>query len=213
MHEIDDKIVIEEDYESPDADATQLKLDYTIESPVQRNELVKKIVESLPPQRLTNRYLEILADYIIFAMTKEERKTKNINTDNRMVTINKREISFQGLVGKFENGEDGIYNLITEDKNIIFTPKISITEEDLEEIPALRQLRAAIEQVEKLAKTARGRRKYLLKKQIIQMRQDQYVIKTSYKQPVYCLNAVKNFNSMRFDDDMFRKDCGRSFKR
>ena len=202
MHEIDDKIVIEEDYESPDADATQLKLDYTIESPVQRNELVKKIVESLPPQRLTNRYLEILADYIIFAMTKEERKTKNINTDNRMVTINKREISFQGLVGKFENGEDGIYNLITEDKNIIFTPKISITEEDLEEIPALRQLRAAIEQVEKLAKTARGRRKYLLKKQIIQMRQDQYVIKTSYKQPVYCLNAVKNFNSMRFDDDI-----------
>ena len=81
MHEIDDKIVIEEDYESPDADATQLKLDYTIESPVQRNELVKKIVESLPPQRLTNRYLEILADYIIFAMTKEERKTKNINTE------------------------------------------------------------------------------------------------------------------------------------
>jgi len=34
------------------------------------------------------------------------------------------------------------------------------------------------------------------------MRQDQYVIKTSYKQPVYCLNAVKNFNSMRFDDDI-----------
>lgn len=61
-------------------------------------------------------------------MTKEERKSKVINTDNRMVTINKRETSFEGLVGKFENGEDGIYNLITEDKNIIFTPKISITE-------------------------------------------------------------------------------------
>lgn len=45
-----------------------------------------------------------------------------------MVTINKRETSFEGLISKFENGEDGIYNLITEDKNIIFTPKISITE-------------------------------------------------------------------------------------
>ncbi len=50
-------------------------------------------------------------------------------------------------MGKFENGEDGIYNLFTEDKNIIFTPKISITEEDLAEIPALRNLRAAIEEV------------------------------------------------------------------
>lgn len=200
MQEIDDKLVIKEDDDSTPQEGTQLKLDYTIESPEQRNELVKKIVESLPPQKLTNRYLEILADYLIFAMTKEQKKTKKINTDNRMVTINKREISFQGLVGKFENGEDGIYNLITEDKNIIFTPKISITEEDLEEIPALRQLRDAIEEVEKVAKTARGRRKYLLKKQIIQMRQDQYVIKTSYKQPIYCLNAIKNFGSMRFDD-------------
>ena len=45
-----------------------------------------------------------------------------------MITINKREMSFEGLISKFENGEDGIYNLITEDKNIIFIPKISITE-------------------------------------------------------------------------------------
>lgn len=77
-------------------------------------------------------------------MTKQERKTKIINTDNRMITINKRETSFEGLVSKFENGEDGIYNLITEDKNIIFTPKISITEEDVNEIPALKELREAI---------------------------------------------------------------------
>ena len=121
-----------------------IKLDYTLESPQERVELTKKIVESLPPERLTNRYLEILANYIIFAMTKEEKKTRKINTDNRMVTINKREISFEGLVSKFENGEDGIYNMITNDKNIIFTPKISITEEDLENIPDLRKLKEAI---------------------------------------------------------------------
>lgn len=80
-------------------------------------------------------------------MTKEEKKEKKINTENRMATINRREISFEGLVSKFENGEDGIYNFITEDKNIIFIPKISITEQDLEEIPPLRQLREAIEVV------------------------------------------------------------------
>lgn len=200
MQEKEDSVNISED---DTIDPQKIKLDYTIQSPVERNELVKKIIASLPPQKLTKRYLEVLADYIIFAKTKEERKRQDsVNTDNRLITINKRQTSFQGLVGKFENGEDGVYNLFTEDKNIIFTPKISITEEDLEEIPALRELRNAIEQVEKAAKTARGKRKFLLKKQIIQMRQDQYVIKTSYKQPIFCLNAVKNFSSMSFDDNI-----------
>ena len=66
MQEKNDNAILPED----DAvDTQELKLDYTIQSPEERNELVKKIVDSLPPQRLTNRYLEILADYIIFAMT------------------------------------------------------------------------------------------------------------------------------------------------
>jgi len=34
-----------------------------------------------------------------------------------MVTINKRETSFEGLVGKLENGEDGIYNMVSDNKN------------------------------------------------------------------------------------------------
>ena len=71
-----------------------LKLDYTIESPAARNELVKQIIDSLPPEKLTPHYLEVLSNYIIFAMTKEEKKNKKINTENRMVTINKREMSF-----------------------------------------------------------------------------------------------------------------------
>ena len=188
---------------------TPLKLDYTIESAQERNELVKKIVESLPPQRLTNRYLEILANYILFAMSKEEKKQKLINTENRLVTINKRETSFQGLVGKFENGEDGVYNMIIQnDKNIILTPKIRITEQDIATIPALKQLRQAIAVVQQAEKTARGKRKFLLKKQLIEMHQDQYVIKTAYKQPIYCLNAVKNFNSMVFNDDITVTDNG-----
>ena len=207
MQEKDDNAILLED----DAvDHSLPKLDYTVQSPEERNKIVTKIVETLPPQKLTNRYLEVLANYIIYAKTKEERKRQDsINTDNRMVTINKRQTSFQGLVGKFENGEDGVYNLFTEDKNIIFTPKISITEEDLAEIPALRDLCAAIAQVQKIQKTARGKRKYLLKKQIIQMRQDQYVIKMSYKQPIFCLNAVKNFSSMSFDDNISISEDGK----
>lgn len=187
----------------------QIKLDYSIESAQERTELVRQIIESLPPQKLTNKYLQILADYIIFALTKSEKKSKNINTQNRMITINKRQVSMQGLAAKFQNGQNGAYHLFIEsDKNIIFTPKISITEQDIEEIPGLRELRQEIQAIQKQQKTARGKRKYLLTKQLIQMRQDQYVMKMAYKQPIFCLNAVKNFYSMSFDDNITIKEDG-----
>ena len=184
------------------------KLDYSLESPQERNELVKKIIDETPPEQLTNRYLEILADYIIFAMDKEERKKKKILTDNRMVTVNKRETSFEGLVGKLENGEDGIYNMIANDKNIIFTPKVSITQKDIDEISALRDLRSAIDRVEQEEKKAVGKKKFLLKKQLIEMRQDQYVIKNSYRQPMYCMNAIKSFSKIDFNENITINEKG-----
>nr|DAJ96863.1 MAG TPA: hypothetical protein [Caudoviricetes sp.] len=79
-------------------------------------------VENPSPQ-----YLEILANYLILCMEKQERKENKIITENHLVTVNKRETSFEGLVSQFENGEDGIYNLMTKNKNIIFQPKKSIT--------------------------------------------------------------------------------------
>ncbi len=95
-----------------------IKLDYSLETPEERNELVKKILEDNPEPN--EKYLEILADYLILCMEKQERKERKILTDNRMTTVNKRETSYEGLVSQFENGEDGIYNLITNNKNIIF---------------------------------------------------------------------------------------------
>ena len=91
-----------------------IKLDYTLETPEERNELVYKILEENPNP--SEKYQEILADYLILCMEKQEKKEKKILTDNRLMTVNKRETSFEGLVSQFENGEDGIYNLINEDK-------------------------------------------------------------------------------------------------
>jgi hypothetical protein len=93
-------------------------LDYTLESPQERKELVEKILEENPEPNA--KYLDILADYLILCMEKQEKKEKKILTENRMVTVNKREASFEGLVSQLENGEDGIYNLLNEDKNQIF---------------------------------------------------------------------------------------------
>ena len=120
-----------------------IKLDYTIDSPEERKALVEKILEETPDP--SPAYLEILADYLVLCMEKQERKERKMLTENRMATINKRETSFEGLVAQFENGEDGIYNLITENKNQIFQPKVTITKKDLEEIPFLKQIKEAIE--------------------------------------------------------------------
>lgn len=191
---------LEEQIENSEDIKPTLKLDFTLQTPDERNELVKRIIDETPSDKLTPQYLEILADYIIFAMDKQERKEKKILTENRMVTVNKRETSYQGLVGKMENGEDGLFNLITNDKNIIFSPKVTITKKDLEEIPELAKLRKAIEEIEEAEKRATGKKKFLLKKQLIEMRQDQYVIKNAYRKPMYCANLTKSFSTMSFDE-------------
>ena len=117
-------------------------------------------------------------------MEKQERKQRKILTDNRMTTVNKRETSFEGLVSQFENGEDGIYNLITNNKNIIFQQKLIITKKDIEEIPCLRQLREAISMWEEKLKTSTGREAYIIKSTLIELRKDQYVIKNAYRRPI-----------------------------
>ena len=95
-----------------------IKLDYSLQTPEERNQLVEKILEENPNP--SEAYLEVLADYLVLCMEKQERKERQLLTDNRMTTIVKRETSFEGLVSQLENGEHGIYNLMTENKNMIF---------------------------------------------------------------------------------------------
>ena len=86
-------------------------------------------------------------------MEKQEKKERKILTENRMATINKREISYEGLVSQLENGEDGVYNLITDNgKNTIFQPKVTITKQDIEEIPLLRKYARKLKWAEKIDK-------------------------------------------------------------
>ena len=166
------------------------KLDYTLKTPQERTQFVKTITEQVPKQHLTHTFLEYLSNYILSAATKEEKKQKRILTDNRMVTINKRETSFEGLACKLENGEDGIYSMVSDNKNQLLTPKISITEQDLAEIEPLRALKETITQLEESIKKAMGKKKHLLKKFIIEKRQEQYIIKTFFKQPIQLQRPV-----------------------
>ena len=94
------------------------KLDYSLQTPEERIELVNKILEENPNPNA--KYLEILADYLVLCMEKKDKKEGKILTENRLATIKKRETSFEGLVAQLENGEDGIYNLISDETHIIF---------------------------------------------------------------------------------------------
>ena len=177
-----------------------LKLDYTLNSLEDRKQLVEKILEENPEP--SEKYLEILADYLIFCMEKQEKKEKKILTDNRMTTVNKRETSFEGLVSQLENGEDGIYNMIANDKNVIFQPKVVITKADIEEVPSLKEIREAIKYWEEMSKIASGREKYVIKKAIIDLRKDQYFLKNCYRGTI---PSVNTFGATRpnvcLDDD------------
>ena len=185
-----------------ETESNKIKLDYSITDDAERVALVNKILEENKDKNLSSKYLETLSDYLVYNMSKEEKKEKNILTDNRMITVNKRETSYQGLVSKFENGEDGLYNLITNDKNILLDPKVSITEEDVAEIKPLQELKAAMHIVEEEEKKAIGKKRFLLKKQLIQMRQDQYSIKNDYKQPMYSSNTIKTYFKSTFNENI-----------
>ena len=70
---------------------------------------------------------------------------------------------------------------IENDKNVLLTHKKEITDKDLEEIKALRDLKEAIKILEEQEKKATGKKRYKLKKWLIEMHQEQYIIKDSYK--------------------------------
>ena len=171
-----------------------IKLDYSLETPEERNELVKKILQEFEEQDIqpNERYLEILANYLVFFMEKQEKKEQKIVTNNRLVTINDREVSFEGLVSQLENGEDSIYNLITNDKRIIFKPKVEITKKDLDEIPLLKQLKDTIIQWEAKLKKASGKEAFIIKTAIKEMSKDQYIIKNAYRKPIGVMSGINS---------------------
>ena len=171
----------------------KIPLDYSLKTPEERNALVKKIIESATPEQLTPYYLDILATYIVLAMDAKEKKEKLIQTPNHLKgTVYVHETSFQGLASSFEQGEDGLYNLITDfDKNIILTPKDPITQKDIEEIPELKEITEGINKLEEKLKKTRGKDRYLIKKQIIEMHQDKYIIRASYRPVVKSMHLTK----------------------
>lgn len=178
---------IEETMGASQENTDYIKMDCTLKTPEERKNKVQEIIDNTPPEKLNPYYLTKMADYIldaIYEQEKKEGKKNGILTEGRMVTVNKREVSFEGLVDKFEGSESAVHNIIANDKNIIFSKKAPITKKDLEEIPFLKDLRAAINELSQEIKTKSGKQAYILGQQLKEMRQMQYIIKETYRKPI-----------------------------
>lgn len=197
------------------AEDGHIKLDYTLETPEERNELVKVIIANTPPEKLTRTYLKAMADYIILAF-KQDIQEHKIMTKSRLTnTVKIRETSLEGLSASFENkysegggnnhsAEDYVYNLIIEnDKNIILTPKNKITEEDIEANPTLKQIHNTIEKLNKEAfPLAKGKQKYSIKENIKNLWKDMYVVFAADKKFINCVNSIKTANRLDIYEDV-----------
>ncbi len=190
------------------AEDGHIKLDYTLETPEERNELVTFIISQTPPEKLTKQYLTAMADYILKSCKKEIKENKIMTKSRWNNTIKARETSLEGLSASFENkysesghnngAEDFVYNLIVEnDKNVYLTPKTKITEQDIEEVPGLKELLKEIERLEtQVFPNAKGKQKYSVKQNIIQLYKDTYVLKASYRGSVHYSNPIKSATTL-----------------
>lgn len=89
-----------------------------------------------------------------------------------------------------------------DDKNVLLTHKVSITEKDIEEIKPLKDLRESIAAVEKMMENATGKRKFKLKKNLIEMHQEQYTIKNMHKQTMVPSNIVRSISKTDLSENI-----------
>lgn len=158
-------------------------LDYSLKTPGERVALVERVLDETPSP--DGKYLSAMADYLLFAQdpgqTRRERAHEApIVTRNRQVTASKRQTSLEGLVDQLENGEDGLYALMADGPQLLDARDL-ITDEDLESVPMMREMRLMIDDMSAQFERATGQRRYQLKKGIIETWQQMYLLKASFK--------------------------------
>ena len=159
------------------------KLDYSLKTPEERTEYVKKVIASTPKEKLTQKYLNYLGDYILFIREKGQTKGHHLITKNRETIIHKREKSYEDIVNTLEGGEDALHTLINNDKNQLLDRKDKLTEEEINNNPVFQQKIKTIQSLKKnFETTTDSSKRFKLKQQIIETWQEIYIIKAAYKQ-------------------------------
>ena len=158
-------------------------LDYNLRTPEERKACVERVLAAYTAENKTPpaNYIQSMANYLLLLDIPKAHKNKEILTNNRLKTIKQRESSYQQIADALPGGEEDI-NLLVErnPRNIYLTNRETITDEDIRNIPGLKDLINGIKIAEKSLETAEGRAKYLLKKNIIEDQKTQYILKQDY---------------------------------
>lgn len=146
-----------------------ISLDYSLKTCEERAKYVEQIIDSTPKEKLTNKYLNYLGDYILFIREKGTTKGHQLITKNRETIIRKRERSYEDIVNSLEGGEDALHTLINNDKNQLLDRKDKITEEQALNDPLLQEKMQTIRLLKKnFENTNDSSKRFKLKQQIIE---------------------------------------------
>lgn len=186
---------------------TYLNLDYSIKTLAGRKEHVNKL---LAAGHHTNNYLTYMADYLLFVADKnqtkkEHKKAHPIVTKNREVTVSKRQISLEGVAAQLEDGEDGLYALIMDDKNQLLDRKQEISQKDIDEVPGLKACLDTITSLKNQFQNAKGQERYAIKRQIIETWQQIYILRSSFRPAPArgrTSNQIKSIARMELDESV-----------
>jgi hypothetical protein len=177
----------------------------------------KTLVESVISKNKDLSALEIktLSDYLLYTgdrkqTTKERAQEYPIITKNRDTTITKRQISYEGLIDKLKNGEDGIYHIINNNKDQLLDYKDPISEEDIKNIPGVRECLEVIASLEQQYNNATSTsRKHKLKIALIDTWKQAYLIKGSNQTGRFTSNSnisslanISIVEKVYFDEDL-----------
>lgn len=179
-----------------------IQLDYTLNTVEERVEYLNKMLKDETPTQQEHYYYT----KYLFDIDEKTKSSKKIISDNRNITLSKRETSFEGICAKLENGENGIYNLISHlGKSAYLTQKETITEEEYQTIPGLQSVRESIQNVEKKIATAPSGVKYKLQKTLKELRKLQYYLKSEYQNLIYLqpnAKTIRNIITFIFDENI-----------
>lgn len=185
-----------------------MKLDYNLKTLDERKELVQSIIDS--GEDLTDKQLGYMADYLLFVADpkqtgREKKKTHPIITKNRDVTISKRQVSLEDTISSLSNGEDGLYSMIVEDKNLLLDNRQPITQEDIDNIPGIKEKLETIDSLKEQLLRNSGTNRYAIKQQIISSWKEIYSIKSSYTNRVakaHMNSQIKYMAHMSLDENI-----------
>ena len=174
-------------------------LDTNLQTPEERLEYVKNLIAEREASCLelydadgkykafTDAELEWIGNYLSYPLDKKERLENHITTQNRLVTINEHETSYEGLSAKFEAGDDAIEAIAqsrTPLKLNITPKKRPITQRDLDTVPGLKTVRESIAFWDQKRKTSTGRKAYIATRAWKDDSALQYVLRDSYYAPI-----------------------------